>query len=272
MKLDNISKKSIFSSIGNISDENDLNLFLRYVNYNKNFICNFPHIIYSLNGNRTLCDKSETIIKNIFSGSTVEFIFSENLGHTFGTLLLDNLIFKKSSELVQYDYIWKFSNDTIVDSSLLTVDIPIFDFYYINNIGCNCFVSECKNVDDILFDIKTKKYFYPQTNYYIIKNKTIFYPTSEDIYKLHNQFIKRENKNLKPWDIIMGCECENFLRITAEKNNLSSYMLLNDLELKQIIKLVYDFKIWDGSHKNIAYKRLGNLCHFQWSDKEVILI
>lgn len=49
-------------------------------------------------------------------------------------------------------------------------------------------------------------------------------------------------------------------------------MLLNDTELNSIINLVKNNQMWDGSHKNVLYKRLGNLCHLHWPDESVIEI
>ena len=52
-------------------------------------------------------------IKKIFPNLNIKFIFSQNLGHTFGTLLLDYNIFNYCKTQGEYDYIWKFSNDVI---------------------------------------------------------------------------------------------------------------------------------------------------------------
>ena len=49
-------------------------------------------------------------------------------------------------------------------------------------------------------------------------------------------------------------------------------MLLNESEVKTIINIVNQYRMWDGSHKNISYSRLGNLCHFHWSEQETLSI
>lgn len=268
-KILNLVNKSIFSSVGTLLHEDDIDKFLQYVIFNINILKKFPYIIYSFNGVKNLVSIAEIEIKKLLPNNHIHFIFSENLGHTFGIFLSENLIFEHAKNL-NFDYIWKFSNDVIIQPEIFDVDITQSDFYYINNIGYNAFLNE---TPQSLFEkIKNKTYFYPQTNYYIIKNKIIFYPVLENIYELHTQYAMRPNKDMKPWEYIPYCDCENFLKKTIEENKLSIQMLLNDNELEKIINIVKLYKIWDGSHKNIAYKRFGNLCHLQWPEQNVIEI
>jgi hypothetical protein len=271
MKLKDLTKKSVFSSVGTLLREKDIDNFFEYVNYNKELITEFPYILYSFNGEKSLCDIAEKDTKKLFPNSHVEFIFSENLGHTFGIFLSENLIFEKTKTFKDCDYVWKFSNDVIATTQLLEVEVEPSDFYYINNVGYNSFRTY-KTIEELNADIKAKKVFYPQTNYYIIKNNIIFYPEIRTIYELYNTYKAKNDKNLKPWDVISHCDCESFLKETVIKNHLSSHMLLTDEELYSIAKCVYDYQLWDGSHKNIGYERLGNLCHFQWKEKEIVII
>lgn len=271
IKFIDIIDKSIFTSVGTLLEYEDIGKFFRYFDYNKEFIKRFPHVIYSFNGNKKLVDKLCVMVKTELPNSVVEFIYSENLGHTFGIFLSENLIFNKTAQLSKYDYVWKFSNDVTVTPSIFDIDIPAADFYYINNIGYHA-IFEYKTKENLINKIKSKEYFYPQTNYYIIKNKIKFLPEISVIYKLHNEYVNRENKNLHPWDFIRGCDCETFLKKTVIENNLTTYMLLNDVELDKIVNLVIDYKICDGSHKNIVYERFGNLCHLQRIDGESVII
>ena len=271
MKFNDIIKKSIFTSVGTLLEKSDIGKFLRYFDYNKNFIENFPVVIYSFNGNKTFVDELEKIVKKELPKSTVYFIFSENLGHTFGTFLSENLIFEKTKQFSDYEYVWKFSNDVIVTTDFFDLDVIESDFYYINNIGYHA-IFEYKTKENLIDKIKSTEYFYPQTNYYIIKNKIKFLPELESIYKLHNDFINRDNKNLHPWDFIRGCDCESFLKKTVIENNLTKNMLLNSDEVVKIVNVVVDYKVCDGSHKNVVYERLGNLCHLQRIDGESLII
>lgn len=271
MNLNDIVKKSIFSSIGTLLKDEDIHSFIRYVNYNKGFIEKFPYIIYSFNGDKSLVDRAEMEVKSIFPNSVIEFIFSENLGHTFGIFLSENLIFKRTNELKDFAYVWKFSNDTIATEEIFNATIESSDFYYISNIGYAAF-DEFGGIEGVIKSIKDKTLFYPQTNYYIIKNGIDFYPKIDTIYYLHRIYKEKNDTSLKPWDVIKGCACEEFLRETIQKNNLSSYMLLNDNELMNIASLVDKYKMWDGSHKNVSYRRLGSLCHFQWPNMSVMSI
>jgi len=273
MTLNDILKKSIFSSVGTLIKEEDVIKFLEYVEYNKDFLSKFPYIIYSVNGDKNLCDFSEKTIKKMFPDSIVEFIFSENLGHTFGTFLIEYVIYERGSQLGQYEYIWKFSNDTIVNTDIFNIDIVPSDFYYINNLGYYYFIQNKDEDNNTLKEkVKSKEYFYPQTYFYIIKNKIKFYPNKESIYELYKIYKDRKDINQKPWECIPNCDCESFLKKTVVENKLSSHMLLNDAEIDSIINLIKFSKIIDGSHKNVLYKRFGNLCHLHWSDQPVIEI
>jgi len=270
MILNNIANKSIFSSVGTLIKEEDIEKCIQYVIYNREFISKFPHIIYSFNGNKELVDITEKEVHKIFPNSNVEFLFSENLGHTFGTFLIEYMIYERSKQLVQYDYIWKFSNDTIVTPEIFNVVVEPSDFYYINNIGYNGIINT--NVDDLFQSIINKTYFYPQTNYYIIKNGIDFIPNKDKIYELYKYYNDRDDKNLKPWEYIQECACEEFLIKTVNSKNLKCCMLLNESEVKTIVNIVNQYRMWDGSHKNISYSRLGNLCHFHWSEQETLSI
>ena len=271
MTFNNIINRSVFSSVGTLLKNEDIDAFLRYFEYNMEFLSKFPHIIYSFNGEKSLVDILESIVKNKLPNSSVKFLFAENLGHTFGSLLSEVVIFEATKELTDVDFVWKFSNDVIITTKFLDIEVPVVDFYYINNIGYNVF-STCTTIEELVNKIHSREYFYPQTNYYIIKNKINFIPDKNGIYTMFKQYDLRQNKELKPWDVITKCECEHFLKLTVERNNLSSHMLLNDVELNSIINIIIRYKMWDGSHKNVAYDRLGGLCHFQWPNTDVMII
>ena len=270
MTLNDIVSKSIFSSVGTLIKEEDITKFLQYVTYNQDFISKFPYILYSFNGDMNLCKFAEKLVKEMFPNSTVEFIFSENLGHTFGIFLSEYMIYEKCKQLTQYDYIWKFSNDTIANIELLNADIIPSDFYYINNVGYNGIKNG--NVEELIDSIINKKCLFPQTNYYVIKNGTDFIPNKDKIYELYEHYNSRENKNLKPWEYIPECACEDFLVKTVKSANLQYHMLLTEYEVRTIVNIVYYNNMWDGSHKNIAYSRLGNLCHFHFPEQKILSI
>jgi hypothetical protein len=276
-KLNNIISNSIFASIGTLLDKNSLSLFSAYFNFNKNFIEKFPLVIYAFNGDEETINVASDIIKQLNTETKISV--TKNLGHTFGTFLLDNAIFQEASKH-PYDYVWKFSNDVIIDNPILEYPIEDADFYYINNIGYISLDYENEperpkySKENLLQSALDQSYFYPQTNYYIIKNNISFYPDIETIYSLKKQYdiIKNHNPNIQPWHAIYECDSENMLKKTVINNNLKKFYLLDSVDTKLVIDYVYETKNYDGSHKNVLYTKLGNLCHLHYPQHPVYMI
>lgn len=269
--LKSLVKDSVFGSVGTIKSQTDIATLVAYLRYNKPFLDNFNDIILSLNGDAELLRKVALYIEPIISNN-LHIVVSENLGHTFGTFLSDSAIISYASQL-PHKYIWKFSNDVIVNETIFDKLITANkDFYYINNIGYNIFNTYSKN--QLLLALINQEFYYPQTNYYIIKNQIDFYPSESEIYKLKNEFesISLIKPGIQPWHAIDGCDCEHMLTRTVNNNNLSKEHLLSEKTTKAIIEFIYDNQIHDGSHKNIAYSELGNLCHLQWPNRSVFYI
>lgn len=278
IKLNDIVSKSIFTSIGTLLNDQSLLLFKAYISFNKHVIQKFPCVIYAFNGDRHLVDSAKKIITEINYNSIV--IITENLGHTFGTFLLDNAIFEEASKHSEYDYIWKFSNDVIIESSILDYNVEQSDFYYINNIGYISldYYNEPErpkySKENLVRAVMDQSYFYPQTNYYIIKNGFKFYPNKDIIYDLKQQYdsIKIHKPDIHPWHAIYECDSENMLKKTVIQNNLSAYHLLDEQDTAKVIEYVDVTKNYDGSHKNVLYSQLGNLCHFHYPQYPVYVI
>lgn len=276
-KLNDISQNSIFTSIGTLLNNDNLSLFHSYLTFNKPFIEKFPKVIYAFNGDKDIIVSASETIKKLNTDASV--IMTENLGHTFGTFLLDNAIFEESSKY-QYEYVWKFSNDVIIDTPILEYSIPDADFYYINNIGYISLdlINEPErpkySKDSLAKAVMDQTYFYPQTNYYVIKNKINFYPDIETIYRLKQQydFIKEQQPNIHPWHAIHECDSENMLKKTIIDNSLSTHHLLDEQDIKLIIDYVDETKNYDGSHKNVLYTKLGNLCHLHYPQHPVYVV
>lgn len=276
--LNDIINTSIFSSIGTLLNENHLSLFIGYLNFNESFIKKFPYVIYALNGESSLIEIAKQKITTINPNNNV--IVTENLGHTFGTFLLDNCIFEQSKQHMKYNYIWKFSNDVIVETSILNTYIKPADFYYINNIGYISLDYDNEperpkySKQDLIKAVMDQSYFYPQTNYYIIKNGIEFYPDKNTIYKLKQQYdsIRIDKPNIHPWHAIYECDSENMLKKTVIQNNLSTHHLLDEQDTAKVIEYVDVTKNYDGSHKNVLYSQLGNLCHLQYPNHPVCVI
>jgi hypothetical protein len=276
--LNQIINKSIFSSIGTLLDDYGLSLFKMYLDFNKPFIEKFSQAIYAFNGNEQIINLASQSLENL--NINVKIITTKNLGHTFGTFLLDNAIFQTAAEYPEYSYIWKFSNDVIVEPFMIDREVELADFYYINNIGYISldWINEPERPkytkESLLQAVIDKSYFYPQTNYYIIKNHINFYPNKDTIYSLKKEFdeIKSTHPNIHPWHAIHECDSENMLKKTVIQNNLSTHHLLDEQDTKKIIEYVDQTKNYDGSHKNVLYSQLGNLCHLHYPNHPVCVI
>ncbi len=269
--LKDIVPESLFSSIGTINTSADIEQMVSYLLYNKPFLDHFNDILFSLNGNESLIQSAIPQISHLIENN-LHVVVSENLGHTFGTFLCDHSVFIYAKEL-DYKYIWKFSNDVIVQENILNKTIIANkDFYYINNIGYNIFNTFGK--DELCSKLIGQEFCYPQTNYYIIKNNINFYPDETAIYDLKKQFetIRLKSPGIQPWHAIDGCDCEHMLAKTVKDNNLSKEYLLSEKSTRAIIDFIHDNTIYDGSHKNIVYSELGNLCHLQFPNSRVFVI
>lgn len=272
IKVKNIVSKSVAAFVGTIESVKDAARQLEYFKFNKSWLDNFTYIILSLNGDENLIRYNIQEIEKLVN-SKIELLYSQNLGHSFGTMDNDYKIF----DYIQnqpIEYIFKFSHDTIADSSLLDLELDeSYDFFYINNIGYSAFINRTK--EELFLDIKSQKYFYPQTNYYIVKNKiNRWFPNKEEILNYYDKYqnILKTHPEYKPWDALQGkdvglednqgCDCEHMLAKTIRHNNLKSAHLLSDEDTSKIIDLIYNYQIHDGSHKNIIYTNIGNLCHY----------
>ena len=264
IKLKNIISKSIIGIVDTIHDTKSHQRGLEFAKYNSAWWEEFDTVVYSINGDKDYIENFKFEINNILRKPKVEILYSENLGHTFGTFDNDRKIFDYSKDK-DYEYIWKFSNDIIAKSSIFDIEIDESkDFFYINNIGYAAFAKRTK--EKLLSEIKDGSYFYPQTNYYIVKNKIHkWFPSYEEMTDLKKQFdekTEQKKTDIKPWKIIPDCDCEYMLKKTIKENNLQPYHLLPDNQVENIINFIYTYKVGDGSHKNIMYQNLGDLCHY----------
>lgn len=262
--LGEIVDRSIYGSVGTLKNAGDLDILSTYISINRSFLSRFRDLVFSLNGQQDLIDKVEKTLSPLLPNSKIHIVVTENLGHTFGTFLSDSAIFDYVKPL-DYDYVWKLSNDVLVEASIFNKQVSANkDFYYINNIGYGAFAHY--NQNELCQAILNTKYCYPQTNFYIIKKAINFIPSRDEIYNLKNKYdqIYQQSPGIQPWHAIQGCDCEHMIKETVDKNNLSMEYLLSEDSTKKIINWIHTNQIHDGSHKNIAYSELGNLCHMHF--------
>lgn len=277
LKLKSILDTSCYSSAGTISSEADIELAEGYIAYNKDFINSFPYIVTSNNKMSNVDDsllaKYNSLWKDYFGDKVVNLPAKENKGHTFGIFDVENAILDYTLQHKnKIKWVWKFAFDIVCNIEIFEQEVEEADLYYINNIGFQYLIDNKFDIDECVKKIVSKEYFYPQTPYYIIKNDIDELNDSKKYNEYYNSFIQRPNKDVKPWELINGCDCESFLKECINRNNLKTYNLLHESESRELLNFILRNKISDGSLKNIMFKRLGNLCHFQYPDKEVTLI
>lgn len=274
IKLNNIVSDSSAGFVGNISDEKSLIQFLQYFSVNQEWLSRFNTIVLSINGSdQKQIENCAKTLNKIYDKNQIQIIYNQNIGPVFGAMHLDFILFEYFKQ-TNNKYIWKFSNDIIADTNIFDVTIDDnYDFFYINNIGYAAFDNA--NQEQLFQNIKNQSYFYPQTNYYIYKNKiTNWYPDYSEIIRLKTLYeeIKKDHPHYYPWDAIQGCDCESMLAKTIINNKLRPYHLLSDSDTKKIIEAVYNYRIGDGSHKNIQYSNIGNLCHYHFINHPILKI
>ena len=221
MILKDIVQASIFATDITVLSEHDVLKFNAYFNFKKPLINLFPCAIFSINGESQFINSIHDYIKKNIS-TNFEVVVSPNLGHTFGSFLLDYKIFEISNN-INYNYIWKFANDVILEPNILNKRVPESDFYYINNIGYISldYYNEPErpkySKENLVRAVMDQSYFYPQTNYYIIKNGLKFYPNQDTIYDLKQKYdsIKIHKPDIHPWHAIYECDSENMLKKTV---------------------------------------------------------
>jgi len=221
---------------------------------NSNFYNEFPFILFIIND----YDKNnfKNILKKYIKTNIQVIKLKRNLGHTFGTIDMDNMVHKYFYD-TNFNYFIKMSIDLIINKNILEYELNNSnDFYYINNIGYNA-LSDV----NLINKIHSQEYFYPQTNFYIIKNKLFKNLYDENnLLKYYNIYINNK-ENKKAWELFDGfCSEQVLANAVSEIRKLN---MLNDLGVKKLINFIKFFNIHDGSHKNIMYPTyLGNMVHY----------
>ena len=269
--LRSILPKSAYATIGHISNENDLKTLEAFIKFNAPFLVKFPiHIIAQNAVTPELKDKANNLWKQYYPQCVI-IDHNENKGHTFGTLELDNSIFEYTLQhKSKIKYVWKCGNDVIMDSSIFDVTVENADLYFLNNIGYNAFTQENGDFKALFNKVKLKTYFYPQTWFFILKNDFDYLNSKELIKDGYEKWKLTPEK--KPWEVYEGIDCETQLKECVKRNKLTTYHLLDEVSLERLLNAIGHYQIHDGSHKNLVYTKLGNLCHYQYTDKTVLPI
>ena len=275
MKTRDIIKQSIPAFVFTFQETKNALKLLSYVKFNKDWINEFDNIIFSTNGNKNVAEYFIDEFKQEYKCKPTLLHNEENMGHTFGTIDNDTRIIEYlNNNLINAEYLWKFSGDVIANKTILDIEIDdSCDFFYINNVGSSSLLNQTEN--ELLNDIIAQKYFYPQTNYYIVKHKKIqsWYPDRDTLNKCKKIYDQSTTNSMAyPWDILSGEQaglpekeglcCEAYLAKTILESNLKKQNLVSAEDTKKLLALIKEHNIGDGSHKNMLYTNIGGLCHY----------
>lgn len=264
MNLKQLINKSIYGTIGYVSSQDDLDLLEQYIVYNLPVLKEFKQIIIATNYKSypEFVKENTQLWKNYFSDCII-LDSKINRGHNFGTADLDNLVFNYCIDN-KIQWLFKSSNDVIIEESFLNKKIPEVNFYYL--IGISYEDLYLNN-----FDYKrVLNKFFPQTNgYFINVSKCDYLVTKEFLDKTYEQTKNILGYNNKPWEYINEWSCELFLKKCVERNNLTKHYLLDNNKHNQLCEIINLYKIGDPSHKNIM---IDGICHFQYPKQNIILL
>ncbi len=278
MKLDQIAiYDSVFCSIGCITKEEDIETLNSYILYNKKVIDKFSKIIIAHTKLPNIEDrlflKYNEIWKEFFS-EKVTVIKRPNFGHTFGFIDLDNTVIEESKKQ-GFKWVWKSTNDVLLEKQIFDIEIKDAEFLFFQGHGITVLNSYYQgDIDKAVENFKDNdyKYFFPQTNFYIIKLNIDFLIDPNRFKSLYIQCINDPDYGNNPIQTeykYLLCECE--LRDCIYRNKLKCKHLISKKSYRQLLQTILEFKIADSSHKNIFFKECG-VCHYHFKNQDVIEI
>ena len=261
MKLNKLINKSYYSSVGYISNENDLNTLESYILYNLPVLKHFKGHIVVTNYSKDLREENTQLWRKYFP-DCILMDLEVNRGHSFGIADQENEIIEHCHKN-NIDWILKTSHDVIFQMKILDIEIPTSDFYYMNGIGYG-------GMAKYDFDLKRveNEDFYPQTNFYFIDTSKVDYLYDRAyVDETYGYIHSLTNYNGRIWEYIEGWTCEDFLKQCVERNNLSKYHLVSPKTYRRLLETVKRNVIHDCSHKNIM---IDGICHYQYLNNPVM--
>jgi hypothetical protein len=277
MKFGDIVTESAFCSIGCITKKEDIDTLWGFLEYNKFVINRFEKIIvaHTKTDNITqdqLIDYNKVWLN--FFGDRCVVINRPNHGHTFGFTDLDRTVMAEAKRH-SVKWMWKSTNDILLEKQIFDVEMDDASFFYFQGhgfTGLDTYYQQSvdKAVNNFLDD--GYEYFFPQTNFYIIKANVDFLiePTKfDELYtKCINDPNYNKNKTQTEYKYLL-CEC--VLRDCVYRNKLKSKHLIGKESYRHLLETILMYKIADSSHKNIFFKECG-ICHFHYPNEQIIEI
>jgi hypothetical protein len=264
MNLKQLINQSVYSTIGYISSQNDLELLEQYILYNLPVLKEYKQIIAATNYSDLGLVGANSLLWKKYFPECVLLDSPINRGHNLGTSDLDDLIFDYCKE---NNIVWlcKSANDVIIQENIFNKEIEEADFYYLNGIGyAGAKIYDfdpIRVINEYLID-----HFYPQTNFYFINvSKTDYLNDKQHITEVYEN-VKRFKGTV--WDYGFK-SCEGSLRECVERNNLKKYHLVTKENFIILLNTILKYNIHDGSHKNIM---IENVCHFHFNNEPILEI
>ena len=269
MKLADILEESCFGTIATVKGEECIQKLKFFMEYNKPFLNRFNKVIVSLNYVKELSPDILNQYKEIWSKNVPKaFIMSSgtNRGHMFGTIDLEETIFKYVKENYRsIRYLWKSMDDVLISEQILETEVVPASFYYIPGFSYESIVK-AGGKDNLysIYETFESGFWTPQTTFFIAnitQLSNLYGSDIDDKYKVYTE-LKKANPEIKPWEIAFDIkfDCETHLGRTTK--NVTKYCLIGD-KFKDLLNFVETHHVGDPSHKNIFFNDLG-LCHYHF--------
>ncbi len=287
MTLRDILPKSIYCSGATIMGEESIDKVYGFIQHNMWFLSKFSKIVIAINWVEGVTldiihrykEQWRYSFPNVF---IIEHTY--NRGHQFGSIDLDESLFKCVKEEKGYTYMWKSAEDMLIDEKIFdTVIEPNVEFLYLPGFS----YESIQILDDIhawhthdndrgiFIPYYKKEIPTPQTNFFIMDVSVfanVYGDTVEDKIAQYNKE-KETNQSLKPWEMKtedgIKFDCETLLGTGMEHCN--TQCLISDETFYKLIQLVRAEKLGDPSHKNILFQENG-LCHYHYHTSPVHII
>lgn len=277
MKLKNIINESVFGSIGCITKSDDIESLERYILHNFSVISQFSKIIIAHTKLENITQQEMNDYNDVwvkYFGNKCIIINRKNYGHTFGFVDLDKTVLFEAKRL-GYKWVWKSTNDVLLTENIFNIEMDESEFFFIQGHGYTGIDSYYKlNVDNAVNSFKNNgyEYFFPQTNFFIIKLDIDCLCKDEWFDDLYSKCINDPNYNNNKTQIeYKYLLCEIVLRDCVWRNKLKCKHLINKESYKKLIETIILNRISDSSHKNIFFTECG-ICHFHFMNQPVLEI
>lgn len=278
MKLGDIVSDSAFCSIGCITSIQDIEKLEQYLLYNREVISRFPKIIVSLTKTENISFNEMVAYVDVFPkmfGNDKCFVdVRSNKGHSFGFTDLDASVMSKAKEM-NVKWVVKSTNDVLLEKQIFDVEMDDDDFFYFQGHGYTGMDTYYKlDVNKAVESFKDNvyEYFFPQTNFFVIKANVDCLIESDRFNTLYTKCINDPDYKKNPTQTeykYLLCEC--VLRDCVWRNKLKCKHLISKETYRQLLHTIVANRISDSSHKNIFFKECG-VCHFHFADQPVLEI